>query len=256
MDQTLSVFLAVARRSLLLSLCLAWAAWPSFAPAEEAAAAKGKAQTFLGPVAGAPDGTLMAIVIDRGNVMAYICSRDDKFNVQHSRWFRGTCSEAGDVSAKSKDGVKLAGKRDGETLTATVARSDEALKASLSLEEPGSDAGLWRAQAKVSDCDIVVGWIVNRGNGPIQDRFRGRLTCARQGSPRSIQGLTLGSKNCKLKKANQLAINAQAVVEEVQEEIAVEGQQIQEVEAIQEPVQEVAPESAKKKEPAKAAKKQ
>src|SRR5262249_43275765 len=161
---------------------------PTSALADEAGQ-KAKGQTFLGPIEGTPPATLMAIVIDGKNVLAYVCSPDDRFNQQHSRWFRGTCSDAGGIADTSSSGVKLAGKREGEKVAASVTQESETLKAALSLEEPGTDAGLWLAEAKVKDYDVVVGWIVNRGKGSIQDRFRGRLVLSKRGSPRSLQGL-------------------------------------------------------------------
>jgi hypothetical protein len=243
----------VVRRALLPSLALAIGASVASSALADEAGQKAKGQTFLGPIEGAPESTLVAVVIDGKNVLGYVCSADDKFNRQHSAWFRGTCSDAGEIAAASPDGAKLAGKRRDEALSASITHDSETLKASLSLEEPGTDVGLWRAESKVKDYDVVVGWIVNRGKGSIQDRFRGRLVLSRRGSPRLVQGLTLGSKNCKLKKANQLAIDVQNVAEDVSEPIEVNGQQVQEVQAADQQPQD---EPSKKKPLKKAAKKQ
>jgi hypothetical protein len=241
---------------MLLALSLVLGASSLAAQGEQPPAGKrAKGQTYLGQIDGAPEFSQLAVVIDGKNVLAYVCGADDKFNQQHSRWFRGACSESGEVAATSADGPKLAGKREGETLKVTLTGEDSTLKATLSLQPPGTEVGLWRGEGKLKDYDYVVGYIIKNGKGPAQSRFTGRLALSRKGNSRSIQGLTLGKKNCQLKKANQLQINGQGVVDGAEEEIDVEAEQVDAV-AADEEQPEPAPKKKKAPKAVEAAKNQ
>src|SRR5437870_10598879 len=60
---------------------------------EKAEAPAAPFTTFVGEIKGAPESARIAFVIEGDKFVAYVCSADEAFNNQFSRWFRGDVKE-------------------------------------------------------------------------------------------------------------------------------------------------------------------
>lgn len=118
----------------------------------------GQAKTYVGPVA-APHTARIAFVIQEGEFMAYVCSRENDFAGETcASWLKGTIDKDGVFNIKNS-GITLSGKVAGEVVTGTVTgvqRNDLFFRADLSKE---GNAGLYREQHRVTGHEIVAGWI-------------------------------------------------------------------------------------------------
>jgi hypothetical protein len=221
---------------------LAFCLLASIGIADDKAAKNSQAQTFMGRVDGATADCQCAVVIDGKNVLAYICSADEKFNDLHSRWFRGTCTE-GKIAAASADGAKLTGEQEGDKVTVSVKEEAATLKANLSLIERGAEVGLYRAVLKLDDgTQVVIGYMFRPGDESLEERMSGAI--ARPGQqgkssgklgkskgPKRLGSLTLSKANCQIKKANLLRIQLAKLAKQQQEAVDVEAEQVDQVAA-------------------------
>jgi hypothetical protein len=118
----------------------------------------GQAKTYVGPVA-APHTARIAFVIQEGEFMAYVCSRENDFAGETcASWLKGTIDKDGVFNIKNS-GITLSGKVAGEVVTGTVTgvqHNDLFFRADLSKE---GNAGLYREQHHVTGHEIVAGWI-------------------------------------------------------------------------------------------------
>lgn len=138
---------------------------------EEPAASR----TYIGVIDGAPKNSLIAVVVEGNEVLAYACSDDETFNTRNSRWFRETAAD-GELQA-ANDGVKLAATIGKDAVAGTLTGPDKkALK--FTATAAGENAGLFRAEGKVEDEEHVAGWIAD-GKGTVvgshhHKKFRGK----------------------------------------------------------------------------------
>jgi hypothetical protein len=73
------------------------------------AVAQAEARVFVGRVTGAEGlDALVAVVVDPdGKAAVYLCSKDDAWNRQYSKWFEGTVGPDGRLLARAGDGTEL-----------------------------------------------------------------------------------------------------------------------------------------------------
>jgi hypothetical protein len=125
------------------------------APADEKPAA---GRTYIGVLDGAPKNSLIAIVVQGNEVLAYACGEEEAFNMRTARWFRGAAAD-GEVLATT-DGVKLTATIGKDAVAGTLTGSDgKALK--FKATPAGEHAGLFRAEGTVEGEDHVAGWIAD-----------------------------------------------------------------------------------------------
>lgn len=80
-------------------------------------------RTYIGVIDGAPKNSLIAVVVEGNEVLAYACSEDETFNTRNSRWFRETAAD-GEMQAVN-DGVKLAVTIGKDEVAGTLTGSDK-----------------------------------------------------------------------------------------------------------------------------------
>jgi hypothetical protein len=118
----------------------------------------GQAKTYVGPVA-APHTARIAFVIQEGEFMGYVCSRENDFAGETcATWLMGTIDKDGVFKIKNS-GITLSAKVAGEVVTGTVTGvQGNALFFRADLSKEGN-AGLYREQQRVTGHEIVAGWI-------------------------------------------------------------------------------------------------
>ena len=120
-------------------------------------------QTYIGVIDGAPKNSLIAVVVEGNEVLAYACSEDETFNTSNGRWFRETAAD-GELQA-ANDGVKLAATIGKDAVAGTLTGPDKkALK--FKALPAAENAGLFRAEGKAEDEEHVAGWIAD-GKGTV-----------------------------------------------------------------------------------------
>jgi len=136
---------------------------PPASEAKPAAQQPAASRTYIGTLEGAPKNSLIAVVVEGNEVLAYACSADEQFNTTSSRWFRGAAAD-GKLQA-ANDGVELeAGIGEG-AVTGTLTGPDmKALK--FQATPAGENGGLFRAEGKVDEEEHVAGWIAD-GRGTV-----------------------------------------------------------------------------------------
>ncbi|HLI28707.1 MAG TPA: hypothetical protein VKZ60_16700 [Chloroflexota bacterium] len=98
---------------------------------------------YVGTIAGAEahDALVAVVVAPDGQAIAYVCSADDAWNQEHSRWYTGELTAQGALAATARDGKQLVGQVYGDTLSGTV--GGLAFRAEL---VPEGTAGLYRGR--------------------------------------------------------------------------------------------------------------
>jgi hypothetical protein len=106
-------------------------------------AAQGQGKVYVGRVAGAENiDALVAVSVGAdGTAIAYLCSKDDTWNQQNSKWFTGRLTDAGALTATARDGTEIVAILTGNELTGTA--GNLRWKADL---VTGGTAGLYRGQ--------------------------------------------------------------------------------------------------------------
>src|SRR5438045_44532 len=84
--------------TLALGLLLSWG--PSNSVGDDAKDESPASKVFVGALKGGPVSARIAIAIQEGKILAYVCSSDETFNENHSRWFPGKFAGDGSFSAK------------------------------------------------------------------------------------------------------------------------------------------------------------
>jgi hypothetical protein len=120
-------------------------------------------RTFLGMLDGAPKNSLIAVVVEGSEVLAYACSEDENFNKTNSRWLRGAAAEGALQAAN--DGVKLEAKIGEDAVAGTLTGPDKK-ELKFTATPAGENGGLFRAEGKVGDEEHVAGWIAD-GRGTV-----------------------------------------------------------------------------------------
>jgi hypothetical protein len=118
------------------------------------------ATTFIGEIAKAPESARVAVVVDGTSFLAYVCSSDQPFNDQFSRWFRGTIAD-GKLSGKAPCGAEFTASLSGETIAGRLKKGDESHEFTAKAIAPDANAGLFRAGESFGDDDYVIGWIID-----------------------------------------------------------------------------------------------
>jgi hypothetical protein len=77
---------------------------------------------YVGTIAEAEqrDALVAIVVAPDGQAIAYVCSADDAWNQEHSRWYVGELTAQGALTATARDGKQLVGQVYGDTLSGTV----------------------------------------------------------------------------------------------------------------------------------------
>jgi hypothetical protein len=120
-------------------------------------------RTYVGVLDGAPKNSLIAVVVEGNEVLAYACSEDEKFNATNGRWFRAAAAD-GKLQA-ANDGVRLDAAIGQGAVTGTLTGPDKkGLK--FTATPAGEHRGLFRAEGKVEDQEHVAGWIAD-GRGTV-----------------------------------------------------------------------------------------
>jgi hypothetical protein len=147
---------------------------PCFASAQ-AQDSKDDVKTYVGPLAGAPASARLAVVTDGGRVMAYLCSGDHTFNETFSRWFKGSLTRTGDLSAESMDGLTITAHLTDNLLKVTLTVPDQKGLACRARElVPRGIAGLYRAEIETTESAWVYGWLIDQDHDVVGDRKVGR----------------------------------------------------------------------------------
>ena len=100
-------------------------------------------RSYVGRIAGAEasDALIAVVIAPDGKAIAYVCSADDAWNQEHSRWYAGEMAPQGVLTATARDGKQLAARVEGDALTGTV----DGLAFSADLVTEGT-AGLYRGR--------------------------------------------------------------------------------------------------------------
>jgi hypothetical protein len=143
----------------------------SSAPAQQRPE-KTPARSFVGVLEGAPRSGRIAVVVQSGRFLVYLCSQDADFNRGHARWFQGDLGPGGDFRAVS-DGLELRGSVSDEKVIGSVAGPDgKALRFSAARVPAHGDAGLYRSETKADGTAFVAGWIID-----LDDNVAGSVSC-------------------------------------------------------------------------------
>ena len=115
-------------------------------------------QTYIGTIEGAPESARIAIVVEGNKCIGYVCSGDDAFNQDHSRWFRGDVKN-GKFSINVNE-LQVSGSVTSDSVQGTLKKKDAHAFTAKRVDADG-DSGLLRASAEVGDDAYVAGWIVD-----------------------------------------------------------------------------------------------
>ena len=129
-----------AGRLILVALIVAGLANMALMPG---AAGQELARTFIGRVVGSEglDALVAVVVAPDNTAIAYLCSKDDAWNRENSKWFTGEMTAQGQLSARANDGTELSARAIGDQVDGMVAT----LRWTADLAE--SPAGLYRGRA-------------------------------------------------------------------------------------------------------------
>src|SRR5205823_3672779 len=133
---------------------------------------KAPARSFVGALDGAPRSARVAVVVQGGRFLVYVCSQDAEFNRGNARWFQGDLGPGGEVRA-SADGLELRGSVTAEQASGMVTGPDRKPMRFAARRVPANgDAGLYRSETKADGTEFVAGWIVD-----LDDNVAGAVSC-------------------------------------------------------------------------------
>ncbi|MGL4424316.1 MAG: hypothetical protein ACRCZF_26915, partial [Gemmataceae bacterium] len=117
-------------------------------------------QLYVGSVSGGGDGAKIALVVDAGHFIAYVCGAEESFNTNCSAWFKGSISNA-TIEAKGPKATLDANLK-AKAIEGTIQAADMKFPFTAHLaEKEGTIAGLYRAELKSDEEDLVAGWIAD-----------------------------------------------------------------------------------------------
>jgi hypothetical protein len=130
----------VTMRLILVVMLLAGLVITAYTPT---AIGQETARTFIGRVVGgeARDALVAVVVAPDNTAIAYLCSADDAWNRQNSKWFTGEMTPQGQLTARANDGTELSARAVGDQLDGMVGT----LRWTADLAE--APAGLYRGRA-------------------------------------------------------------------------------------------------------------
>ena len=101
-------------------------------------------RTFVGRVAGfeAADVLVAVVVAPDGAAIAYLCSKDDNWNRENSKWFSGELNPQGQLTVRAADGTQLTAVLDVDKMEGSFGN----LRWTAELVTSG-EAGLYRGRA-------------------------------------------------------------------------------------------------------------
>src|SRR5262249_52317858 len=111
-----------------------------------AGGARANGDTFVGDIAGAPKHTKIALVVNKGQVVAYACSADDGFNKKYARFITGKLVSGTATGSADDVSVKAAVKKD--VITGTIKAGKESRKFTAHRKPANGPEGLFRAEAR------------------------------------------------------------------------------------------------------------
>jgi hypothetical protein len=148
---------------LVVAVTAAWTA---------AAAAPAKpSQVYVGTVKGGHASARLALVVNDGEFVAYVCGHDEDFNKANATWFRGKVT-GGAIDASNDEKRTLKGTVADKKATLTLGGGKTDLTAEVTLVAADAVAGLYRDEAEVDDQTYTAGWIVDQ-DGTIAGAVRG-----------------------------------------------------------------------------------
>ena len=119
------------------------------------------AKTFVGPLEGGPPSARIGIVTEQGNFLLYLCSQDQKFNEEFSRWLKGKIGDGNTIEAASADGVKVSAVVKNGTIQGEASGKGTTMKFTAKAVAACSNAGLYRAAEEVNGDEQLAGWVVD-----------------------------------------------------------------------------------------------
>ena len=131
-----------------------------FGADEKVEAPAAVAATYIGELKGAPESARIAVVVEGGKFVAYVCSNDQPFNDAFSRWFRGD-TKAGKMSVKADNGATVTASATDDAITGTLTKDGKSHEFTAKRITGDANAGLFRAAESVGDDAYVIGWIAD-----------------------------------------------------------------------------------------------
>lgn len=149
------------------------------APAADPAPAPAK--VYVGTVKGGHATARVAVVVQDGEFVAYVCSRDEEFNAANAGWFRGKVTAAG-INVSNPDDWTIKGKVEEKSASLTIACGKTQMTADAALVAADAVAGLYRDEAEVDGQVYVAGWIIDE-KGEVAGSVRGKTVATPKAVP-------------------------------------------------------------------------
>jgi hypothetical protein len=138
-------------------------------------------RTYVGELLGGPRSARVALVVKGNDFVAYVCSQDQQFNQDHSRWYEGELKDQ--RLTITRDGRTLTARVEADQVRGTLVGPDgKELSFTARRTAPNSLVGLYRGEDQFEGDEYVLGWIVDQQHdvvGSCANKKRGRMVVLR-----------------------------------------------------------------------------